>query len=106
MARGLVSQQSLIDTANAIRFSTEDSTKMLPSEMPDNIRSIEGKVVALPKGRVNFYNYDGELLYSYSPKEFIEKGVYYTPGYKSISDDDFKFFADMLLKEKLDKPCE
>ena len=84
MARGLVSQQNLINTANAIRFSTEDSTKMLPSEMPDNIKNIEGKIVTLPKGRVNFYDYDGELLYSYSPKEFIEKGLPNNPKHEDL----------------------
>lgn len=41
-----------------------------------------------------------------NPKEFIENGVHYTPGYKSISDDDFKFFVDMLLKEKFNKLCK
>lgn len=84
MARGLVSQQSLINTANAIKFSTEDSAKMLPSEMPDNIKSIEGKIVTLPKGRVNFYDYDGELLYSYSPKEFIEEGLPDNPRHEGL----------------------
>lgn len=84
MGRVLVSQKYLQDTANAIRFSTDDSAKMLPSEMSDNIRSIEGKVVALPKGRVNFYDYDGELLYSYSPKEFIEKGLPDNPRHEGL----------------------
>ena len=83
MSKVLVSESSLTSTASAIRATLNSNDTMLPSQFFDNIEEMVRvdldpdvtPVFKIPKGNVNFYDYNGELLYSYSSREFIKKGV-------------------------------
>lgn len=46
------------------------------------------------------YNVADIIIQVRNPKEFIENGVHYTPGYKTTSDEDFKFLADFLVNKE------
>ena len=66
----------LTDVADAIREKKGTTGKINPQDFASEIASIEGgggveKVEALVND-VNFYDYDGFLLYSYSKEEFLQ----------------------------------
>lgn len=73
MAKAFIQESTLTDIADAIRGKLGVSTQYLPSEMADAIESIPsgGGGGAVEKKDVNFYDYDGTLLYSYTAAEAL-----------------------------------
>lgn len=71
MAKVLVNESSLTGIANAIRSKNGTSDTYKPSEMAAAIEAIEsgGGVVEPEEKDVNFYDYDGTRLYSYTLAE-------------------------------------
>ena len=67
----------LTDVANAIREKKGTTEKINPQDFSNEIRSIEGGGVVIPTAcewnDVNFYDYEGTILYSYTWDEFVEK---------------------------------
>jgi hypothetical protein len=63
----------LTDVANAIRTKKGTIGLINPQDFSAEIASIEGggsSVVIMTEGDVNFYDYDGTLLYAYTKEEF------------------------------------
>ena len=60
----------LTDVANAIRAKKGTTAKINPQDFSSEIASIGGSATT-PKSDVNFYDYDGTLLHSYSKAEFL-----------------------------------
>ena len=77
MAKAFIDDTHLTDIADAIRGKLGVSTQYLPSEMADAIESIPsgGGGGAVEKKDVNFYDYDGTLLYSYTAAEALALGA-------------------------------
>lgn len=63
----------LTDVADAIRAKKGTTDKINPQDFADEIASIETsqEVVEAPFNDVNFRDYDGTILYSYSKDEFL-----------------------------------
>lgn len=68
-----IQDTTITDIADAIRSKTGKTASMTPIEMPDEIESISGGGGAVPVERkdVNFYDYDGTILHSYSAAEAL-----------------------------------
>ena len=81
MAKVLVNESSLTGIANAIRSKNGTSDTYKPSEMAAAIEAIEsgGGVVEPEEKDVNFYDYDGTRLYSYTLAEAQALTVLPTP---------------------------
>ena len=64
----------LTDVADAIRAKKGTTDKINPQDFASEIASIETsqEVVEAPFNDVNFRDYDGTILYSYSKDEFLE----------------------------------
>ena len=100
MAKVLVTQQYLQDTADAIRIGSGKSATMLPSQFADQIEEIEGGVISLLKGRVKFYDYDGTLLYSYGTKQFIENGhMPQNPTHKGLISQGWNWSFEQIVQQ-------
>lgn len=71
MSKVLVNETSLSGIADAIRSKNGTTTTYKPSEMAAAIDAIEtgGSVVEVEEKDVNFYDYDGTRLYSYTLAE-------------------------------------
>lgn len=71
MGKVLVNETSLTGIGNAIRSKNGTTTTYKPSEMAAAISAIEtgGGVVEVEEKDVNFYDYDGTRLYSYTLAE-------------------------------------
>ena len=67
MSKAFINESTLTDIADAIRSKTGGNSTYLPSEMAAAIESISTKPLE-PKA-VNFYDYDGTLIYSYTKSE-------------------------------------
>lgn len=67
MSKAFINESTLTDIADAIRSKTGGNNTYLPSEMAAAIESISTKPLE-PKA-VNFYDYDGTLIYSYTKAE-------------------------------------
>ena len=63
----------LTDVADAIRTKKGTTAKINPQDFSSEIASIPtgGGSATTPKSSVNFYDYDGTLLHSYSKDEFL-----------------------------------
>jgi hypothetical protein len=60
----------LVDVADAIREKKGSSEKINPQNFSEEIRSIEsGQVTEVEEKDINFYDYDGTLLFSYTIPE-------------------------------------
>ena len=80
MAKAFIQESTLTDIADAIRGKLGVSTQYLPSEMADAIESIPtGGGGAVEKKDVNFYDFDGTLVASYTKGEAIELETLPTP---------------------------
>ena len=67
---GAVKIATLTDIGNAIREKTGESGLITPDQMPAAVRSISGGGgSSVEEKDVNFYDYDGTLLYSYTIEE-------------------------------------
>lgn len=66
----------LTDVANAIRNKKGVTTLINPQDFSSEIASIDtgggGEVTTLEEKDVNFYDYDGTLLFSYTKEEFLD----------------------------------
>ncbi len=65
----------LTDVADAIREKKGTTEKINPQDFSDEIRGIEsgGGITPCEWNDVNFYDYEGTILYSYTWDEFVEK---------------------------------
>ena len=65
----------LTDVADAIREKKGTNEKINPQNFSEEIRSIEGGggIAPCEWNDVNFYDYEGTILYSYTWDEFVEK---------------------------------
>lgn len=63
----------LTDVADAIREKKGIEDKINPQNFSDEIKSIETGIVPCQFKDVNFYDYDGVILYSYDWDEFVAK---------------------------------
>jgi len=70
MGKVYLDEQILTDIADATRSKTGGSAALMPGQMADEIESI-GQITPVPEKDVNFYDYDGTLLYSYTKQEFL-----------------------------------
>ncbi|MGN0134960.1 MAG: leucine-rich repeat domain-containing protein [Anaerotignum sp.] len=69
----VIEDTKLKNIADAIREKNRTEEQMTVDVMPDAIRSIQtASGEKVPKKDVNFYDYDGEILYSYTAAETAE----------------------------------
>lgn len=61
------------DIADAIREKKGITELINPQDFSSEIKSIESGIVPCEWNDVNFYDYDGTILYSYTWDEFVEK---------------------------------
>ena len=73
MAKNNNLKDFLIDIANAIRAKKGTTETIKPQDFSSEIESIKsgGGVVSIPMRDVNFYDYDGILLHSYTKEQFL-----------------------------------
>lgn len=72
MSRYSIDGAILEDIADAINAKTGEAAAMTPGEMADAISSISGGRSSVPSKDVNFIDYDGTVVYSYTAAEFAE----------------------------------
>lgn len=65
----IVKSSTLHGIADAIIAKGGSAGSLLPSAMPDAIAAIQTTTVEVPEKHVNFYDYDGKRLYSYTWEE-------------------------------------
>ena len=63
----------LTDVADAIREKKGTTDKINPQDFSDEIKGIESGIAPCEWNDVNFYDYEGTILYSYTWDEFVEK---------------------------------
>ena len=63
----------LTDVADAIREKKGTSEKINPQDFSEEIKGIESGIVSKEFRDVNFYDYEGTILYSYTWDEFVAK---------------------------------
>jgi hypothetical protein len=68
MGKAFIQESTLTDIADAIRSKNGSNDTYLPSEMADAINDIP---LAIEEKDVNFYDYEGTLLYSYTKQEAL-----------------------------------
>lgn len=76
MGKAFIQESTLTDIADAIRSKNGSNDTYLPSEMADAINDIP---VAIEEKDVNFYDWEGTVLYSYTKSEFAELASLPTP---------------------------
>lgn len=100
MGNVLVNDETLTQIADAIREKTSSNGSYKPGEMPDAILEIstysgEG---ADPNKPIRFYGPYGELIYSYTEKEFDEfGGLPPLPEYKGLICQGWNWTAENIL---------
>ena len=75
MSKALITEQYLSDIADSIRNKLGVNTAYTPAQMASAIDSIGGGTptpTPVESNDVNFYDYDGTLLYSYSKSDFAQ----------------------------------
>ena len=71
----LIKEETLQEIAQAVRNKTNETGEIMVSELANKINSIEGGGGSTPsnpsalQNEVNFYDYDGTILYSYTVEE-------------------------------------
>lgn len=73
MAKNNNLKDFITDIANAIREKKGTTEKINPQNFSDEIRGIESGIAPCEWNDVNFYDYEGTILYSYTWDEFVEK---------------------------------
>lgn len=71
MTKVLITESILQDTADAIREKGGTSAPMKPSEFAKNIENLPSPAGGVEEKDVDFIDYDGKLLYSYTKDEFL-----------------------------------
>lgn len=95
MANYIVSDTDLTAIANAIREKTGGTDPLVwPADFTDSIDSISGGTAkrTLARKNVNFYDYDGTLVYSYDKDEFL--GLDELPANPDHSHDEIPLTAE------------
>lgn len=74
MSLKLTDPQHYQDIADAIRLKNGTQDEYTPAEMAPAIEALPtgGGAATAPENDVNFYDFDGTILYSYSASEFLE----------------------------------
>ena len=71
MTNYLVTNEELTSLADVIREKSGKTGELIwPEDYSETIENISTKVVSVPAKEVNFRDYDGTVVYSYTPAEF------------------------------------